>query len=61
MALAAGTDLISFIFLPKAAKSIQPIGYRGELLRSLLYANAYVLHNLLKAPLQITNKMGLQK
>jgi hypothetical protein len=40
---------------------LEPIGYRGALLSSLLQANVYVTHNLLNVLVQIANKMGLKK
>jgi hypothetical protein len=40
----------------------EPISYREVLVSTLLRAIVYVfLHSLLNAPVQIANKMGLQK
>jgi hypothetical protein len=47
---------------PKATRNLEPIGYRGALLNTLLHATVYMfLLNLLNFPVQIANKMGLQK
>jgi hypothetical protein len=49
------------MFFPEAATGLEPIGYRGALLSSLLEVNVYVTHNLLNVLVQIANKMGLKK
>jgi hypothetical protein len=47
---------------PEATRVLEPISYRGALLRTLLYATVYmVLHSLLKVLAQIANKMGFKK
>jgi ribosomal protein L32E len=50
------------MLFPKATRGLEPIGYRGALLSTLLHATVYMfLHNLLNVLVQIANKMGLQK
>jgi hypothetical protein len=43
----------------KAATGLEPIGYRGALLSSLLQVNVYVTHNLLNVLVQIAKRMEL--
>jgi hypothetical protein len=40
---------------------LEPIGYRGALLSSLLQVYVYITHNLLNVLVQIANKMGFKK
>jgi hypothetical protein len=50
--------------LPKATIDLEPISYRGELLRALLHAIVLVyvfLNSLLNVLVQIANEMGSQK
>jgi hypothetical protein len=49
------------VFFPKATTGLEPIGYRGALLSSLLQVNVYVTHILLNVLVQIANKMGFKK
>jgi hypothetical protein len=53
--------LLSAHFFRKATTGLEPIGYRGALLSSLLQVNVYVTHNLLNVLVQIANKMGFKK
>jgi ribosomal protein L32E len=51
-----------YVLSPKATRGLEPISYRGVLVSTLLHATVYMfLHNLLNVPVQIANKMGLQK
>jgi hypothetical protein len=49
------------VLLPKATTGLEPIGYRGALLSSLLHVTVYVTRNLLNALVQIANKMGFKR
>jgi hypothetical protein len=52
------TSVTVFIILHEATTGLEPIGYRGALLSSLLQVNIYVTHDLLNILVQIANKMG---
>jgi hypothetical protein len=52
---------MSTLFFPKATTGLEPIGYRGALLSSVLQVSVYVTHNLLNVLVQIANKMGFKK
>jgi ribosomal protein L32E len=49
------------MWFPEATTGLEPIGYRGVLLSTLLHATVYVTHNLLNVLVQIANKMGFKR
>jgi hypothetical protein len=49
-----------YVSASKATTGLEPVGYRGELLSSLLQVNVCVTFNLLNVLVQIANKMGLK-